>query len=359
LIYFHKISIISISLFSFIGVDVGYIISSKEHSLESKKIKKIEVNNKTKKYFVKKIFLISFSMFLLFMMLKDVQFNQIAASIKSANIKLLVIAFTLHAVGLTISAVRWKMLLKSLKVKSNIFYLIKSYLVAIFFNHFIPSTIGGDSIRAYDSYKLGKDKSKGLVVIITDRFLGLLSLLVFVIVSTFLSVEVSSKIPNLALWITFFSLTAFFVLLFILKPPVNFLRKITNSKNKIISKIAAGLLKIANAFSHFGDNKKILIKALALSLLLQANVVFYYYLISVALGFNIHFFNFSLIIPLTIFTLMIPITVNGIGLRENVLFFFFSFFGIVKTQAIAFAWIEFSMLLLLGIIGGLVYLFRK
>ena len=41
------------------------------------------------------------------------------------------------------------------------------------------------------------------------------------------------------------------------------------------------------------------------------------------------------------------------------LFFFFSFYGIPKTEAIAFAWIEFSMLLLLGIIGGIVYAFRK
>ncbi len=323
-----------------------------------------EGNTKQKRFYIKnflskKIILILFSSLLLYFMLKDVQFSEIIFSIKTANLTLLFIAFSLHAIGLTISAFRWKLLLKSLNVNSNIFYLIKSYLVATFFNHFIPSTIGGDSVRAYDSYKLGKNKSKGLVVIMIDRFLGLLALLVFVVFSTFLSIEITSLIPDLTLWLAFFSLAAIGVLIFLLWPPVKTFYKLSYSSNKILSKIGTLFLKIGNSFAQFSNKKKVLIKALGLSLLLQANVVFYYYLISVALGFDIHIFNFSLIIPLTIFIMMIPISVNGIGLRENVLFFFFSFFGIAKTQAIAFAWIEFGMLLLLGIIGGIVYAFRK
>jgi uncharacterized protein (TIRG00374 family) len=307
----------------------------------------------------KKLILIFFSSFLLYIMLKDVELNEILTSIKSANVTLLIIAFSLHAIGLTISAFRWKLLLKTLKVKSSISYLIRSYLVATFFNHFIPSTIGGDSVRAYDSYKLGKDKTKGLVVIMIDRFLGLLALIILVIVSTFLSIEVSSKIPSLTLWITFFSLAAAFVISFILWPPISLFIKIKDNSNKLISKIGKILYKFGNAFAQFSNNKRVLFKSLILSFLLQANVVFYYYLISVALGFDVHIINFSLIIPLTVFVLMIPISVNGIGLRENVLFFFFSFFGIAKTQVIAFAWIEFSMLLLLGVIGGVIYVLRK
>jgi hypothetical protein len=57
--------------------------------------------------------------------------------------------------------------------------------------------------------------------------------------------------------------------------------------------------------------------------------------------------------------MMLPVTVNGIGLRENALFFFLSFYGVLKPQAIAFAWVVYGMLLVFGIIGGFVYLFRK
>jgi len=56
---------------------------------------------------------------------------------------------------------------------------------------------------------------------------------------------------------------------------------------------------------------------------------------------------------------MIPISVNGVGLREAALFLFLSQFGVLKSEAIAFAWIEYSMLLILGAIGGIVYTLRK
>ncbi|MCB9207150.1 MAG: flippase-like domain-containing protein, partial [Ignavibacteriales bacterium] len=116
----------------------------------------------------KKFLLVIISTGLLLFLLKDVEFSEIIHSIKSADLFLLLIAFSLHAFGLIISAFRWRLLLKSLKVPSKIPYLIKSYLVASFFNHFIPSTVGGDSVRAYDSYKLGNNKSKGLAVIMVD-----------------------------------------------------------------------------------------------------------------------------------------------------------------------------------------------
>ena len=117
--------------------------------------------------------------------------------------------------------------------------------------------------------------------------------------------------------------------------------------------------KLGSAFEQFNTQKKILIKALSLSILLQVNVVFYYFLISEALSFNIDIINFFLIVPLIIFIMMIPISLNGIGLRENALFFFLSFYGILKSQALTFAWLEYGMLLILGIMGGIVYALRK
>jgi len=317
------------------------------------------VLNLWKKIFSKKIILAILSGVLLFLLLHDVNFSHILASIKNADKPILLLAFSLHAVGLTISAVRWKLLLNSLSIDSKIVFLIKSYLVATFFNHFIPSTVGGDSVRAYDSYKLGNDKTKGLTVVIVDRFLGLLTLLIFVLISTFFSIEVVSKIPNLTIWLIGISFAAGINVWLIFSPPIKLFTRISNSNNKFISKIGSILLKIGNAFNDFSSKKKVMFKAFFLSVFLQLNVILYYYLISVSLGFNIHFINFSFIIPLTIFVLLIPISINGIGLRENILFFFFSFYGISKAQAIAFAWLEFGMLLILGLIGGLVFMLRN
>lgn len=296
---------------------------------------------------------------LLYFLVRGVNFDDILTTLKSADKLLLVFAFLLHGIGLYVSALRWKVLLKAQNVDSKIMYLVKSYIVGIFFNHFMPSTIGGDSVRAYDSWRLGENKAKALAVIVIDRLMGLLALLTFVLIATFFAQEITNNIPSLYLWLALLSSIILGLLWFIFLPPIKLVQKIVESRIPLLSKIAGLFLKIANAFVQFNSKKPALVKSFILSVLLQANVVFYYYLISVALGFNISIEHFFLIVPLTIFIMMIPISLNGIGLRENAFAFFFSFYGIAKSQAISFAWTEFSMLLILGVIGGVVYMFRK
>lgn len=296
---------------------------------------------------------------LLYFIVKDVNFDEIFESFGSSNKLILVVAFSLHAVGLTISAIRWRVLLEAQGIKSKIGFLIQSYLVATFFNHFMPSTVGGDSVRAYDSWRLGENKAKAFAVVMVDRFMGLLTLLIFVIVAFFFTGKITSQIPYLNIWLIILAAGAISIIWFILFPPLKLFIKLQNNSNSIVKKVGSLFHKLGSAFVQFSEKKEALLKALFLSLLLQANVVFYYFLISEALGFNIDFINYFLIVPLTIFIMLIPISLNGIGLRENALFFFLSFYGVLKSEAVTFAWLEYGMLLILGVIGGIVYALRK
>ncbi len=307
-------------------------------------------------FFVIKLFI---SALLLYYIVRDVNFAEIFNSIEHSNFPILLLAFSLHGVGLYISAVRWKILLKTQNVETNVWFLFKSYLVATFFNHFLPSTVGGDSVRAYDSYRLGEDKANAFAVVVVDRFMGLLTLLIFVIFSMYFSRHITKNIPDLNLWVGLMIIGFLGIIWFVFSPDIKLFEKIKNSNNKVISKVGSLLYKLANAFWQFSKHRSTLIEALFLSILLQANVVTYYYLISVGLDLPIDYLDFYLIVPLTIFIMMLPISVNGIGLRENAFYFFFTFYGIAKSQAIAFAWIEFAMLLVLGIIGGITYALRK
>jgi hypothetical protein len=102
-----------------------------------------------------------------------------------------------------------------------------------------------------------------------------------------------------------------------------------------------------------------LVKALVLSMLLQVNVIIHYYLIALALGLSLPFYSFFLIIPLATVIMMVPISVNAIGIRENVFAFFFAPFGILVPQAVAFAWLAYGMVLIQGVLGGIVYGLRR
>jgi uncharacterized protein (TIRG00374 family) len=321
----------------------------------------IETNKEKKnhKNILFTILKIAISSFLIIMILNGTDIKKILTSIQSANFLILGAAFSLHIIGSYLSASRWKLLLKTQNVDVKLNYLIKSHIVSIFFNHFLPSTIGGDTVRAYDSYKVSKRKFGSMAVIFVDRFLGLFALMFFALASLFFASEITSGIPLISLWIIlgFFGMALVIWIIFL--PSV----KLSNIIQKIhfpySSKVQNIVDRIINAFLSFKGEREVLFKALLFSFILQLNVVFYYYLISLALNLQIPFYSFLLIVPLSIFIMMLPVTINGIGLRENVFFFFLAAFAVAKPEAIAFAWIEYGILVLLGLLGGIIYLFRR
>ena len=102
-----------------------------------------------------------------------------------------------------------------------------------------------------------------------------------------------------------------------------------------------------------------MLRALALSVLLQVNVVVCFTVLARAIGIEVPIESMFLIIPVAIFIMMIPISINAIGVRETVFVFLFSLYGIENIQALAFAWLAYGLTLSQGILGGIVFALRK
>ena len=132
-----------------------------------------------------------------------------------------------------------------------------------------------------------------------------------------------------------------------------------NIRSPFSQRLQNVLNKSVNGLLAFRGKKKALVKALGLSVVLQTNVVVQYYLIAKALAFPISLHAFFLIIPLAVFIMMIPVSINAIGIRENVLAFFFAMFGVSRPEAIAFAWLLYGIGVFWGIFGGIAYALRK
>ncbi|ETX13183.1 hypothetical protein OCH239_13005 [Roseivivax halodurans JCM 10272] len=99
-------------------------------------------------------------------------------------------------------------------------------------------------------------------------------------------------------------------------------------------------------------------RAGVLALLLQVNNVTFYWMLSEALSLDVDFATFFIIAPLAIFIMTLPISINGIGLRETAFVLLLGMTGVAGEQALALAWMEFGLILMLGGVGGLVYITR-
>lgn len=300
---------------------------------------------------------IAISVTLIYFLLRDTSVSEVLAAMQGANIPLLLLAFSLHLVGFTISAYRWRGLMRAQGMDASIPYLIQSYVVSMFFNNFLPSTIGGDAIRAYDSWRLGQKRADSVAVVFVDRFLGLLVLMLFALIAVLFPSAITDSAPGLYLWV-FVGTAGIILISWMMFVPSQLLPSILN-RLPMPGKIREKLQSILRAFLAFQGKTGVLIRALIWSVLLQANVVLHYYLISEALGLGIPLISFFLIVPLATFVMMLPISINGIGVRESTFVFFFGAFAVSSASAIAFSWIVYGMVVIQGLLGGIVYTLRR
>lgn len=294
---------------------------------------------------------------LIWIILKDTSVEEVWNAIQTANPWILALAFSLHFIGFLVSAIRWKGLLKAQGVDATIPFLFNSYVVSAFFNNFLPSTIGGDAVRAYDSWRLGQSKSDAVAVVFVDRFLGIIVLMFFAVIAVLFSSTITQDMPSLYLWVIFGSVGVVIISWIMFVPSPRLPRLI--EKLPLPGKIKSKLVTIVRAFLSFQGRKRVLAVAMFWSVALQANVVLHYWLISEAMGLNVPWYNFFLIVPLATFVMMIPISINGLGLRETVFAFFFTPFGVANSAAVGFSWIVYGMVVLLGVIGGVMYAMRR
>jgi hypothetical protein len=314
---------------------------------------------KQKKQFILTAIKFCVSGTLIYWILQSTNLTEIFAVMGSANLLLILVAASLKFVGYYVSALRWRILLKAQGVKANISFLFESYLVSSFFNNLLPSIIGGDAVRAYDSWRVGTGKVGAVAVIFIDRFLGLVALMLFAVAAMFVSGQLTAHLPFLHLWMLLGTILMILILWLVFMPSQGIWKKIETIRFPCSQLLHKFIKKMMDAFLAFKGKKDTLSSAFGLSVLLQTNVVIHFYLIAMALDFPIPFHHFFLIIPLSIFIMMLPISINAIGIRENIFAFFFASYGVSKPEAVAFAWLVYSLVILQGLLGGIVYAFRK
>ena len=102
----------------------------------------------------------------------------------------------------------------------------------------------------------------------------------------------------------------------------------------------------------------VLLKVLIYSFLLQFAVILNYYLASLAVGIDLGITAFLFMVPVISIITMIPISIGGIGLRENAIVIIMAGLGVMEEKAAVCSLLILVMLLIVGIIGGIVYILR-
>jgi uncharacterized protein (TIRG00374 family) len=109
------------------------------------------------------------SLALLWVLFSRVDIGRLWSVARHASAAWLLTALALYLSVILASAWRWGLLLKAQHLDFSFRALTSSFLVATFFNNFLPSNIGGDVIRIADTAPAAGSKTLATTVVLLDR----------------------------------------------------------------------------------------------------------------------------------------------------------------------------------------------
>jgi uncharacterized protein (TIRG00374 family) len=312
---------------------------------------------KTRQIFALKVVV---SAILLSIVLYRTNFSAIVDSIRGADLNFLLVALSLNFVGAILTSTRWSILTKAHGVEVSVSHYVSCWMVAVYFNQFLPSTVGGDAVRIYDTSRLGLSKTTSTAVIVTDRLLGLIVLLGIGLVAVVVG-STAILTADYLLWACAALFTVVSIAVVSIRYAPAHIGALTNrvSTRGPLKKVYGFVDRFASALGVYKDKPGVLAIAVLISILLQLNVILFYYFIGLSLDLNVTLLQFATIIPIANVLMLLPITINGVGLREPVFALLLGAYGVAAATAVAFAWCSFFLFLLYGLTGGIVFALRS
>ncbi len=302
-----------------------------------------------------------------------IQWDKALQLIKEGSPLFFVAAFI--AIQLTvISSVRkWQLLVHSSMEKkhrqpASLANLSRYYYIGLFFNNFLPGSVGGDVMRiVYLGKHVGMSPATASVAF--ERLTSGAALTAIVLVSTLFMESVRPFMLPIylvsGLLIALFSLLAFWM-----KkqtegnnPTKTLGLETTTTQSKIaslMSKLKKSTLKLAETAGNYRSESWMWWGVITiLSLLFQVGMAWINQLLFLGFGVEVALIDLLVIISLISFITMLPLSLNGIGIREASYVFFFQELGIPVEIAVSVSLLFFILVTISSLAGGVFWLSER
>jgi hypothetical protein len=252
---------------------------------------------------------------------------------------------------------RWRMLMRPLMPVLSLGNLLGIYCIGLFFNLTFPTVVGGDVVKMYYAGKPSKSYAQSFAATFLDRDAGMLAMMIIACVAI---VAYPVRVPGIAVSLIIWSAFALFVAGNVAIFTPHFHRLLTEVLRRLrLSKIALKVDMISNAFQIMGQHRAVLVNSLLISLINQLLVISAAWITALGLRIHVPVGYFLIFIPVITLISMIPVSLNGMGLREYSFLSLFGAIGIAPGSCIALGLISSILLIVSSLPGGVVYIFFR
>ena len=305
--------------------------------------------------YLKLLFQIIITLLIFWWIVKNISLLDLWHTILLTNKWLLSLSGLLGIYCVIVSAQQWQVLLKGTGYNVKISILTSLYLVGITFNQFLPTGLGGDVVKVALLRRITLTGTTSARSVVAARLTGFVGMLLAALVVAALRFPLF-RLDMLTLLVCM--AISYFLVLAIVFHPVTVLlseRAVKRFPRLKLNKI----YEVQKAISDYRSNMRALLSAVGVGMFFWICTIINHYILARAVGIDISLWYFFVFIPIALTLSMVPISVNGFGVREGMFALLFSTAHVPISLAVTLALLMDIEAILLAVVGGVLFLLKE
>ena len=286
---------------------------------------------------------------LMVFVLQQVEWESLVRRLKSIEWQWYAAAQAVAIVIQVVAGIRWSSLARPIGFVHSTSFFIWRFFEGVFFNLCLPSSIGGDVVKAYRLSSTNRGRLLAGCTILADRLAGVSALGVLA-GSAILSIKLNlSPASTIAVGTVLFAsvLLGF--------------RLTIGNLDRFLDLLPAThkIRQFLSQLLPYQIRPSLMGRAVAWSLIVQVGASVSVALMARGIGVNLGLGIWFSVVPLIALAIVLPISINGVGIREGGMALLLSRWGVAGEQAVAIGLLWFLTTIGTGLIGGVLFLLDK
>ena len=296
------------------------------------------------------LFRLGLSAVLLGWLFSQVNWRDIIAAVRQADPVFLLAAFALTVFMQFIVLIRWMLFMKALGLEATFRQICRYFFIGLFANLFLPTSIGGDVIKAIGLSRGVGQKPKVFASVVLDRLSGFAGLVIVALIAYVVGTRMVDA-PLVIIPIVVLTVLSLFIggMLFNQR-----FYRFFGGLVRGFPRVQKGIMEMHEDVSLMKGRKRTGFGCILISCVVQVLGAYLYYLISRAMHLDVSFLHYLIFSPIVSAVTFLP-SIGGLGVREFGWKTFLTKVGVGADAAIGLSLISFFFVIVVGLIGGVVY----
>jgi len=301
-----------------------------------------------------KLFRAAVSLLLIGVLLATVDLGELGGTLKHVVPGLLAMAVFVFLVTNMANVLKWRLIIRAQGDHVSWPYLTSTFYMGLFFNNFLPTNFGGDLVRVYKLSRATGSRVGATSSVVMDRASSTFALLLIALVAALLEL----RLLGARLALTILAMFLAFILIAGVFASERAARRLAG-----FPCLRGGLFGLRHhlrsfylSVNQFRGERRTVAAVLAISIVYQGLYVVSVNLLAFSLGIHLPVAYYFLFIPIVLAVGMVPLSMNGLGVREGAWVLLFTQAGVPAPEALSMSVLNFLMITVVSMMGGIFYL---